>query len=251
MVTAMKAVGVDGAILVSPFILYGYDASYTVAVGREFPRTFALVKMIDSTDPDVADVIAEWKQTPGTVGIRLRIDIKVSTQPDDPGVDVAMRAAARHDLAVNVLCGGRVDAAIDLVDRHPDTRFVIDHVGLDQHLPISSRPWAQLDGVLELAKRPHVALKVSGVGTLAREPYPYPDIWDPLARIFDAWGIDRCLWGSDWTRTSAKVSYAQATVPFLSTDRLTDAERALLMGEACARAYRWRPTPPAEGEERG
>ena len=43
--------------------------------------------------------------------------------------------------------------------------------------------------------------------TLSREPYPFPDIWDPLARVFDAWGFDRCLWGTDWTRAFAVVNY--------------------------------------------
>jgi alpha-ketoglutarate-dependent 2,4-dichlorophenoxyacetate dioxygenase len=41
--------------------------------------------------------------------------------------------------------------------------------------------------------------------TLSKEPYPFPDIWDPLFRIFDAWGFDRCLWGTDWTRAFAVV----------------------------------------------
>ena len=53
-------------------------------------------------------------------------------------------------------------------------------------------------------------IKVSGACTLSREPYPFPDIWDPLARVFDAWGFDRCLWGTDWTRAFAVVNYEQA-----------------------------------------
>jgi hypothetical protein len=31
-----------------------------------------------------------------------------------------------------------------------------------------------------------------------------------LSRVFDAWGFDRCLWGTDWTRASAVVNYEQA-----------------------------------------
>jgi L-fuconolactonase len=76
---------------------------------------------------------------------------------------------------------------------------------------------------------------------LSREPYPFPDIWDPLARVFDAWGFERCLWGTDWTRAYAVVNYEQAVEPFLKTDRLSDSERAMLMDGACAKAYRWSP----------
>ena len=83
--------------------------------------------------------------------------------------------------------------------------------------------------MLALAKRPNAVIKVSGACTLSHEPYPYPDIWDPLARIFDAWGFDRCLWGTDWTRASGVLNYEQATKPFFETDRLSDSERAMLM----------------------
>jgi hypothetical protein len=72
-------------------------------------------------------------------------------------------------------------------------------------------------------------------------PYPFPDIWDPLARVFDAWGLDRCLWGTDWTRAFAVVNYEQGVEPFLKTARLSDTERATLMGGACAEAYGWSP----------
>ena len=86
--------------------------------------------------------------------------------------------------------------------------------------------------MLELARRQNAVIKVSGACTLSREPYPFPDIWDPLARVFDAWGFDRCLWGTDWTRAFAVVNYEQAVEPFLKTDRLSDSERAMLMGGA-------------------
>src|SRR6516165_9577664 len=52
--------------------------------------------------------------------------------------------------------------------------------------PAPPQPWADLPKVLELARRPNAVIKVSGACTLSREPYPFPDIWDPLARVFDA-----------------------------------------------------------------
>jgi hypothetical protein len=62
-------------------------------------------------------------------------------------------------------------------------------------------------------------IKVIGACTLSREPYPFPDIWAPLARVFAAWGFDRCLRGTDWTHAFAVVNYAQAVEPFRQTDR--------------------------------
>ena len=96
--------------------------------------------------------------------------------------------------------------------------------------------------MLELAKRKNAVIKVSGACTLSKQPYPFDDIWDPLARVFDAWGFDRCLWGTDWTRAFAVVNYEQAVEPFVETKRLSESDRAMLMGGACAKAYRWSPT---------
>ncbi len=87
MVAAMDKVGVDGAIFVSPFSMYQYDASYAVEVQKAHPGRFALVKPVDPDDPAVADVIADWKKTPGTVGIRIIMTKETNRAPDDPGLD--------------------------------------------------------------------------------------------------------------------------------------------------------------------
>jgi predicted TIM-barrel fold metal-dependent hydrolase len=243
MVAAMDKVGVDGAIYVSPFSMYQYDASYAVSVQKAHPDRFALVKPVDPDDPAVADVIADWKKTPGTVGIRIILNRESKRAPDDPGLDRILRAAVRADFPVNVLFSGNIDAGTALIDRHPDARFVIDHLALQQPSvpPAPPQPWAELPKVLDLAKRKNAVIKVTGACTLSREPYPFPDIWDPLARVFDAWGLERCLWGTDWTRAFAVVNYEQGVEPFRTTNRLSDNDRAMLMGGACAKAYGWSP----------
>ena len=202
------------------------------------------MKPVDPDDPAVADVIADWKKTPGTVGIRIMMTKEAGRDPKNPGLDRILRAAVRHDFPVNMLCWGNVDAGAALIDRHPDTRFIIDHLAIMQprtRADLSPQPWADLPKVLDLAKRRNAVIKVSGACTLSRDPYPFPDIWDPLARVFDAWGFERCLWGTDWTRAFAVVNYEQAVEPFRRTDRLSDSERAMLMGGACAKAYGWTP----------
>jgi L-fuconolactonase len=244
MVAAMDKVGVDGAIFISAFSMYRYDASYAVEVQKAHPGRFGLVKPVDPDDPAVGDVIAEWKTTPGAVGVRIMMPKEAGRDPDHPGLGRILSAAAHHDFPVNLLCWGNLDAGATLIDRHPDTRFILDHLGIVQPRvpPAPPEPWADLLKVLDLARRPNVVIKVSGACTLSRQPYPLGDIWDPLARLFDAWGIERCLWGTDWTRAYAVVNYEQAVEPFLRTDRLNECERAMLMGGACAKAYGWSPS---------
>jgi L-fuconolactonase len=243
MVAAMDAVGVDGAVLVSPFSMYRYDAGYALDVYKAHPGRFGLVKPVDPADPAVPETIADWKSTTGTVGIRLMLRDEVPSDPADPGLNRVLAAAARHSLPVDVLCWGRLDQVAALAARNPNTQLVIDHLGLQQPFepPPPPAPWAGLPNVLGLAGRPNIAIKISGACTLSHQPFPYNDIWDPLARIFDAYGFDRCLWGTDWTRATALLTYREGVEAFRASGRLTDSERAQLMGESLARVYNWRP----------
>jgi predicted TIM-barrel fold metal-dependent hydrolase len=243
MVAAMDEVGVDGAILVSPFSLYRYDASYAVEVHAKHPDRFALIKPVDPTDPEVAQIIADWAATPGTVGIRLMLNRDLPAGADDPGINLVLQTAARHSLPVNLLAWGRVDQARGLAARNPDTQLVIDHLGLQQPYepPPPAQPFADLPAVLALAAQPNVAIKITGACTLSHQSFPYADIWDSLARIFDAFGLDRCLWGTDWTRAVALLTYREGVEAFRVTDRLSDGDRERLMGGTLSRVYNWTP----------
>jgi L-fuconolactonase len=241
MVAAMDAVGVDGALLVSPFSMYRYDASYAVLVYAAHPTRFRLVKPVDTTDPGVADTIAGWAATPGAVGIRVFLRDDVSEDPADPGINRALAAARRHNLPVNLASSGRLGQAAQLAARNPDTQLVIDHLGLRQPQapPPPAEPFADLPKLLALAAHKNIAVKISGACTLSHQPFPYKDLWDPLGRIFDAFGFDRCMWGTDWTRAVKLLSYKEGVEAFRVTDRLSDGDRAMLMGETLQRIYNW------------
>jgi predicted TIM-barrel fold metal-dependent hydrolase len=241
MVTAMDAVGVAAAVLVSPFSLYGYDASYALEVYAAHPDRFRVIKPVDPTDPAVGDAIAEWARTTGTVGIRVFLRGDASTDPADPGINRVLATAAQLSLPVNLACTGRLEQAKLLAARNPDTRLVIDHLGLPQPRvpPPPAEPFAELPKLLALAAHENVAVKISGACTLSHEPFPYTDIWDPLNRIFDAFGFERCMWGTDWTRAVGMLTYEQGVKAFRVTDRLSDSDRAALMGETLQRIYNW------------
>jgi L-fuconolactonase len=245
MVAAMDAVGVDGALLVSPFSMYRYDAGYALEVHAAHPTRFGLIKPVDPTDAAVADTIAAWAAIDGTVGVRLMLNRDgVSTDPADPGLNRVLAAAARHALPVNMMCTGRLEQAGQLAARNPGTMLVIDHLGLPQphEPPAPAEPFADLPKLLALASHDNVAVKISGACTLSHEPFPYRDLWDPLGRIFDAFGIGRCMWGTDWTRATALLTYEQGVAAFRVTDRLSDSDRAALMGETLRRIYKWAPS---------
>ncbi len=244
LVAAMDAVGVDGAILVSVWTMYRFDASYALAVHAAHPGRFGLVKPVDPNDPGVADAIADWAATPGRVAIRIMMTPDVSTDAADPGINRVLSAAAQHGLPVNLLCRGRLEQVAQMAARNPNARLVIDHLGLNQPFepPVPADPFAELPKLLALAAHDNVVVKITGACTLSHEPFPYKDLWGPLGRIFDAYGFDRCLWGTDWTRAVALLTYKQGVDAFRVTDRLSESERATLMGGTVQKVYSWSPS---------
>jgi predicted TIM-barrel fold metal-dependent hydrolase len=243
MVSAMDAVGVDAAILVSVWTMYRYDASYAMLVRTAHPKRFALVKPVDPADPAVEETIADWAETDGAVGVRIMLTEAVPDDPDDAGTNRVLAAAGRCGLPVNLAYRNRLALVAALAARNEGTQLVIDHLGLFQPQvpPAPPEPFAELPSLLALVQYKNVAVKVSGACTLSREPFPYHDLWDPLGRVFDTFGFERCMWGTDWTRAINVLTYENGVEPFRLTNRLSDAERTALMGGTLQRIYRWTP----------
>jgi predicted TIM-barrel fold metal-dependent hydrolase len=158
--------------------MYRYDASYAKDVYAAHPDRFRLVKPVDPTDPSVAETIADWAGAAGTVGIRVFLRDSASTDPADPAINRVLAVAAQHSLPVNLACTGRLEQAGQLAARNPNTRLVIDHLGLPQpHVPPApEQPFAALPHLLALAAHDNIAVKISGACTLSHEPFPYKDL---------------------------------------------------------------------------
>ena len=140
--------------------------------------------------------------------------------------------------------GGRLEQVAELAARNPDTTLVIDHLGLRAALRAAGAAPSRGPSCPSCWRWPphdNVVVKISGACTLSHEPFPYKDIWDPLGRIFDAFGLDRCMWGTDWTRAVALLTYKQGVDAFRVTDRLSDSDRATLMGGSLSKIYGWAP----------
>jgi predicted TIM-barrel fold metal-dependent hydrolase len=242
MVAAMDAVGVDGALLVSPYSMYRYDPSYAIDAHAKHPGRFALIKPFDPGSEAVADEVAEWAALPGVVGARIMLTYG-ELDADDPGIDQILASGAQAGIPINVMCTGKLPILREMARRHPETRLVVDHLGLAQPRkpPAPPEPFADLADVVSLAEYDNVVIKISGACTLSHQPFPYPDIWEPLSKIFDAFGFDRCMWGTDWTRAVGVLTYEQGVEAFRVTDQLSDSERSALMGGTLTNIYGWSP----------
>jgi predicted TIM-barrel fold metal-dependent hydrolase len=168
---------------------------------------------------------------------------RYSFDSDHPGFDRILTASAQAGIPVNVMCSGQLPLFGELARRHPDTQLVVDHVGLVQppRPPAPPESFGDLANVVSLAAYDNVAIKISGACTLSHQSFPYADIWEPLGQVFDAFGFDRCLWGTDWTRAVELLTFEQGVEAFRVTDQLTNTERAALMGGSLAKIYNWSP----------
>ena len=223
MVGEMERVGVDGAILVSPWTMYRYDASYAISVYEKYPNKFRLVKPVDPNKPEVGEIIQEWAKNKGAVAIRLMLAYEEQRDLSEHGLDVVMRTASRCNFPVNLLCWENVEEAGRLAKQYPNTRLVIDHLGIKQPFkpPVPDNPFSKLQKVLELASHDNVVIKITGVCTLSHQAFPFSDIWDPLEEVFSRFSLERCMWGTDWTRAVKFVSYRESVDCFLDSAPLS------------------------------
>ena len=188
---------------------------------------------VDATDPAIDDVVAKWAATQGARGIRIRHARRPADgcRPSRPEPRFRRR---QPNTVCRSICfaGASWTKACRTSGNIPDTVIVIDHLGLLQPArpPVPADVWADLPKLLALAQYPNVRVKISGACTMSHQPFPYDDIWEPVLRVIDAFGLDRCMWGTDWTRTIGMLTYEQGVAPFRDTKRLSESDKASAHG---------------------
>jgi L-fuconolactonase len=145
----------------------------------------------------------------------------------------------RRGLAYDILILERhLPNTIAFVDHHPSQVFVLDHIAKPRIATGELEPWAK--NLRELARRPNVACKLSGMVTEADVATWTPAQLQPFFDVvIDAFGPARLLFGTDWPVCLAGVGYSrwkQIVEQALST--LSEQERAAVLGENAIRLYR-------------
>ncbi len=124
------------------------------------------------------------------------------TQPDDLSESTLFRknitALARRKLTFDLcLLERQLPKALALADACPDTQFILDHCGVPDIAANAPAFWREQ--IAELAKRPHVACKVSGLLLYAGHTQRTPEgIFPWFAHVVECFGWDRLVWGGDW-----------------------------------------------------
>jgi len=213
---------------------------FLLNIAAQCERVRGVVGWVDLCAEDVEEQLALPAADPLFKGVRH----VVQDEPDDDFVlrDDFMNGIARlaqFDLTYDLLTHPRqLPAAVRLVDEFPDQPFVLDHISKPPIRARQMRPWS--DDLRELAQRPNVMCKVSGLVTEAEWGAWNADDFRPyLDLVFEAFGEDRLMFGSDWPvcRLSAHYSEVYALLSDYAAQGY-EAARAKLFGLNAARFYR-------------
>jgi L-fuconolactonase len=199
-----------------------------------------VVGWVDLRSPSVEAELAELTQHPKFVGVRH----VVQDEPDDrfllqPEFVRGIGKLAAFDLAYDLLIFPRqLPAAIELVQRFPAQRFVLDHIAKPSIATRALEPWRSQ--IRELAAAPNVMCKVSGMVTEADHRAWKAAHFAPfLDTVFEAFGEDRLMFGSDWPVCLFAASYPQVCALLRGyAGGLSPEAQAKLWGENAARFYR-------------
>jgi L-fuconolactonase len=128
--------------------------------------------------------------------------------------------------------------ALEFISRFPEQKMVIDHCAKPDIANKKMDEWKSL--MLEMAKHPNVFCKLSGLFTEAKwkqwspnEFYPYLDT------VFEAFGTDRLMFGSDWPVILLSGIYVQwKSLLEKYMENFEEEEREKVFGGNASRFYR-------------
>jgi L-fuconolactonase len=157
---------------------------------------------------------------------------------DHSGFNNGIRLLKQYDLAYDLLIfEHQLKESIRFVDRHPDQRFVLDHIAKPKIQSNQLDPWQA--NIRELAKRANVSCKLSGLVTEADlDCWTEAQLTPYLDTVLEAFGPERLMFGSDWPVCMLATSYQEWTQLIrLMIAPLSMDEQDAIMGITASKIY--------------
>ena len=190
----MDAAGVDRAVLIQTSTFYRWDNRYlrdTSASARDWAVGVCTLDPDDFHSPDVLYALVERSNVRG-----MRSIAAADGRYDHPGVRQLWAEATRLGIVINSQIPLELaDELASLLDAYPDLRVVLDHCLSLRARPINE---ATVSKVIDLARHPNLHAKLTFLPTGSDEEYPFGDMHDWCKRFIEAYGPERCVWGSDF-----------------------------------------------------
>lgn len=249
--------GVTGSIHVQANVAPGgevEEVEWAASCGARAGLVQSVVGFADLTAPDVGDTLDRQMAVSPLRGVRQQLHwhrdpaLSYAKAPDEmlrPEWQRGLREATARGLLFELqVFPHQYDDAIRLVDAFPDTTFVLLHAGmLEDRSPEGVENWRE--GLGRFAARRNVLVKLSALGTFTRRCHI--EDWRPVVETtVDAFGPDRCMFGSNfpiekmWTTYAALIGVFRACLR-----RYSEPEQQQILHDVAARIYRVAPTGQA------
>ena len=233
----LDSAGIDGVVAVqaAPTVA---ETRFLLDLAKHEPRIRGVVGWVDMASPDASERIAELATDPLLKSIRPMLqDLPADDWVLDPALGPAFATLVRHGLRFDALVKQRhLASLLTLIERHPDLAMVVDHGAKPDIAGGGFASWRA--ALAPIAAAPHVHCKLSGLVTEAA-PAAGPEAIRPYTdALFELFGADRLMFGSDWPVVTLRRSYAEwHGLAGILAEKLRDDERAALFGGTAARFY--------------
>jgi L-fuconolactonase len=238
--TQMDEAGVDRAVTISPWV-YGWDPSYTLDALAANRAWLAAAVLVDPSSPDGPAKLEHYVRDCGVSGLRIQGRISKLGPFDDPATTPLWTKAADLDLSVDINATHAEYPQLEKrVQQFPHTRFLLDHCGYISGDLSPETP--TVAPVLRMARYPNVYAKLTFFGIASREGYPFQDVHWMARQIIDAFGAERCLFGTNFPKAQYDPghSYKQTVELWQQHVDLSEAECAWILGGTAEKLWRWR-----------
>ena len=208
-----------------------------LATQNDFIR--GVVGWVPLIDPNVGDIMATFAAHPKLRALRHVLQ----DEPDENYIlredfNRGIRELKTHNLTYDILIFERhLPQTIRFVDQHPNQTFVVDHLAKPRVKFGALEPWRA--HMHELAKRPNVYCKISGLATEADHKNWTEDQLQPyMDTVLSAFGPGRTMFGSDWPVSLLALSYQRwVSLVEKTTASLSTEEQQQFWGEKAIAAY--------------
>ncbi len=234
--------GIAGSIFMEVDVAGAWREEARLVAGLARDPASGILGLIASCRPEDDAGFEGWLDEGtdlGVVGYR-RILHEVA---DDLSQSASFRAnvrriGARGRVFDMVFLARQLPIALELVRACPETRFVLDHCGVPDIAGGGFDPWRA--DVAALAREPNVIAKISGVfAYCAPGEVTLGAVRPYVEHVIDAFGAERCLWGSDWpvvnVRGGSLPAWLAATREIL--EGLSEDEAAAIAHRTAERVY--------------
>ena len=187
------------------------ESRFLLDLARRHPSIAGVVGWVDFEALDVAERIGNLvREGQGMLkGLRPMVqDISDPAWLDRPSLDAAFQAMIQHDLTFDALVTPKhLGALLRRVRRHRELRATLDHAGKPDMTAANLGAWATQ--IEKLASDTQVCCKLSGLLTQAHQGAGIEELDAVAAHVFDCFGVDRVMWGSDWPVVTSRASYRE------------------------------------------